>query len=124
MDLDSVKVALNTAREALASALPWNGSISALVGLMMKTNYMVEDLGGNSKRAAILLEFTDYVFGRNALNWENNQSFLSTDKLVGQLEDKVRHLREVSREEEVREGRERQEEAAGRHMQAVQSEDL
>ena len=91
---------------------------------MMKTKYMVEDLGGNSKRAAILLEFTDYVFGRNALNWENNQSFLSTDKLVGQLEDKVRHLREVSREEEVQEGRERQEEAAGRHMQAVQSEDL
>ena len=33
-----------------------------LVGLMMNTNYMVEDLGGNSKRAAILSEFTDYVF--------------------------------------------------------------
>ena len=62
MDLDSFKVALNTAREALASALPWNRSISALVGLMMNTNYMVEDLGGNSKGAAILSEFTDYVF--------------------------------------------------------------
>ena len=48
----------------------------------MKTKYMVEDLGGNSKRAAILLEFTDYIFGRNVLNWENNQLFLLTDKLA------------------------------------------
>ena len=81
-DLDSFKVALNTAREAMASVLPWNRSISALVGLMMNTNYMVEELGGNSKRANILTEFTDYVFGRNALNWENNQAFLSTDELA------------------------------------------
>ena len=75
-------MSLNTAREAMASVLPWNRSISALVGLMMNTNYMVEELGGNSKRANILTEFTDYVFGRNALNWENNQAFLSTDELA------------------------------------------
>ena len=37
--------------EAMASTLPWNRSISALVRLMMNTNYMVEELGGNSKRA-------------------------------------------------------------------------
>ena len=80
-DLDSFKVALNTAREALASALPWNRSISAIVGLMVNTGYLQEDLGGNSKRAAILTEFVDYVFNRNALNWENHQSFLSTDEL-------------------------------------------
>ena len=80
-DLDSFKVALNTAREALTSALPWNRSISAIVGLMVNTGYLQEDLGGNSKRAAILTEFVDYVFNRNALNWENHQSFLSTDEL-------------------------------------------
>ena len=80
-DLDSYKVALNTAREAMASALPWNRSISAIVGLMVNTSYMLEDLGGNPKRAAILTEFTDYVMGRNALNWENCQAFLSTDEL-------------------------------------------
>ena len=56
-DLDSYRVALNTAREAMASALPWNRSISALVGLMLNTNYLAEDLGGNPKRAAILTEF-------------------------------------------------------------------
>ena len=81
-DLDSFKVALNTAREALASALPWNRSISALVGLMVNTGYLQEDLGGNSRRAAILTEFVDYGFSRNALNWENHQSFLTTDKLT------------------------------------------
>ena len=80
-DLDSFKIALNTAREALTSAMPWNRSISAIVGLMLNTNYMQEDLGGNTKRAAILTEFVDYVFNRNALNWENHQSFLSTDEL-------------------------------------------
>ena len=32
--------------------------------------------------ASILTEFTDYVLGRNALNWENNQAFLSTDELA------------------------------------------
>ena len=80
-DLESFKVALNTAREAMASALPWNRSVSAIVGLMVNTNYLSEDLSNNPKRAAVLTEFTDYVFGRNALNWENGQPFLTTDDL-------------------------------------------
>jgi len=80
-DLDGYKMALYTAREAMASALPWNKSISAVQGLMLNTNYMQEDLGGNPRRASILTEFTDYVFGRNGLNWENNQPFLTTDDL-------------------------------------------
>ena len=81
-DLESYKIALNTAREAMASALPWNRSISAVVGLMVNTNFLAEDLGGNPKRGAVLTEFTDYVFGRNGLNWENHQPFLSTDDLT------------------------------------------
>ena len=62
--------------------MPWNRSISPLVGLMLNTNYMAEDLGGNSKRAAILAKFTDYVFSRNGLSWENSQPFLTTDELA------------------------------------------
>ena len=81
-DLDSFKMALNTAREAMASALPWNRSIGAITGLMMNTSYLQEELGGNPKRAAILTEFVDYVFSRNALNWENGQPFLTTDELA------------------------------------------
>ena len=82
-DLDSFRiVALNTAREAMVSALPWNRSISALVGLMLNTNYLAEDLGGNPKRAAILAEFSGYVFSRNGLSWENCQPFLTTDELA------------------------------------------
>ena len=82
VDLDSFRMALNTAREALASALPWNRSISAIIGLMLNTSYLQEDLGGNPKRAAILTEFVDYIFSRNALNWENSQPFLTTDELA------------------------------------------
>ena len=81
-DLDSFKMALNTAREAMASALPWNRSISAIVGFMHNTNFLQEELGGNPKRAAVLTEFVDYTFGRNGLNWENNQPFLTTDELA------------------------------------------
>ena len=81
-DLDSYKVALFTAREAMASALPWNRSVSAVMGLMVNTNYLAEDLAGNPKRAAVLTEFTDYIFGRNALQWENSQAFLTTDELT------------------------------------------
>jgi len=81
-DLDSYRTALNTAREAMHSALPWNRSICAVVGFMMNTNYLQTDLGGNSRRGGILTEFTDYVFGRNALNWENGHPFLSTDDLA------------------------------------------
>ena len=65
----------------MTTALPWNRSIGAIVGLMVNTNYLQEDIGGNPKRAAILAEFTDYILGRNALNWENCQSFLTTDEL-------------------------------------------
>lgn len=82
VDLDSFKIALNTAREAMAVALPWNRSIAAIVGFMMNTNYLQEDLSGNSKRAAVLTEFVDYIFGRNALNWENSAAYLSTDDLA------------------------------------------
>ena len=81
-DMEGFRVALNTAREAMASALPWNRSISAVVGLMMNTNYLQDDVGGNPKRAAILTEFIDYIFSRNALNWENSQPFLTTDDLT------------------------------------------
>ena len=82
LDLEGYKAALNTAREAMHSALPWNRSIGALVGFMVNTSYLQQDLGGNSRRAAILTEFTDYVLGRNALNWENAQPFLTTDELA------------------------------------------
>lgn len=81
-DLDGYKAALNTAREAMHSALPWNRSICAIVGFMQNTNYLQADLAGNSKRANILAEFTDYIFGRNALNWENGHAFLTTDDLA------------------------------------------
>jgi len=81
-DLESYKTALNTAREAMHSALPWNRSIGEIVGFMMNNNYLQSDLGGNSRRGAILTEFTDYVLGRNALNWENGHPFLTTDELA------------------------------------------
>ena len=81
-DLESFRMALNTAREAMASALPWNRSICAIVGFMQNTNYLLEELGGNPKRAAIMTEFVDYILGRNGLNWENNQPFLTTDELA------------------------------------------
>ena len=81
-DLEGYKAALNTAREAMHSAMPWNRSICAIVGFMTNTAYLQEDLRGNPRRAAILSEFTDYVFGRNALNWENGHGFLSSDELA------------------------------------------
>jgi len=80
-DLEGYRTALNTAREALHSVMPWNRSISAIVGFMMNTNYLEEALGKNSRRAAILSEFTDYIFGRNALNWENGVSFLTAEEI-------------------------------------------
>lgn len=81
-DLEGYKAALNTAREAMHSALPWNRSICAIVGFMQNSNYLQNDLAGNSRRASILTEFTDYVFGRNALNWENGHPFLTADDLA------------------------------------------
>lgn len=81
-DLDGYRQALNTAREAMHSAMPWNRSLSAITGFMMNTNFLQQDLGGNPRRAGILTEFTDYVLGRNGLNWENGHSFLTTDELA------------------------------------------
>jgi hypothetical protein len=81
-DLDGFRAALNTAREAQAVALPWNRSIAAIQGFMMNTNYCSADLQGNTKRAAILTEFVDFAFSRNALNWENRQPFLACDDLT------------------------------------------
>ena len=81
-DMEGYKGALNALREAMASALPWNRSVSAIVGFMVNTNYLNSDLGSNSKRASILAEFTDYILGRNGQNWENGASFISTDEMA------------------------------------------
>ena len=81
-DLEGFKGALNVLREAMASALPWNRSVSALCGYMCNTNYLQVDLSNNPKRAAILSEFTDYILGRNALNWDNGHPFITTDEMA------------------------------------------
>jgi hypothetical protein len=81
-DMEAFKSALNVAREAMATALPWNRSISAIVGFFVNNNYCASELGANPKKAAVLAEFCDYCFGRNALNWENGQAFLSTDDIA------------------------------------------
>ena len=81
-DLDGYRGALNVMREAMASALPWNRSISAISGFMCNTNYLQSDLGGNSRRAGILTEFTDYILGRNALNWDNGHPFITTEEMA------------------------------------------
>ena len=100
-DLDGYKGALNVMREAMSSALPWNRSVSAIVGFMCNTNYLHSDLSANPKRAAILVEFTDYILGRNALNWDNGQVFITTDDMAhiwGNWKGKRSALFVVSRE--------------------------
>jgi len=81
-DLEGFKGALNVLREAMASALPWNRSVSSICGYMCNTNFLQTDLGNNQKRAMILAEFTDYILGQNALNWDNNQPFITTDEMA------------------------------------------
>jgi hypothetical protein len=80
-DMEAFKSALNTLREAMASALPWNRSVGAICGFLSNTNYCAGDLTQNTKKAVILTEFVDYALSRNALNWENGQPFLSADDL-------------------------------------------
>jgi hypothetical protein len=80
-DMEAFKSALNTLREAMASALPWNRSVGAICGFLSNTNYCAGDLAQNTKKAVILTEFVDYALSRNALNWENGQPFLSADDL-------------------------------------------
>lgn len=81
-DMESLRSALNNAREAQAVALPWNRSIAAVVGFMLNSNYLSADLQGNPKRAAITTEFIDYIFGRNALNWQNIHPFITSDEMA------------------------------------------
>jgi len=81
-DLDGYRSALNAMREAMTSAMPWNRSVSAITGFMCNSNYLYADLANNPRRAAILAEFTDYILGRNALNWENGQPFITTDEMT------------------------------------------
>jgi hypothetical protein len=81
-DMDAFKSAISTLREAMATALPWNRSISALCGFFANNNFCASDLNNIPKKAVILTEFADYVLQRNALNWENKQPFMSSDDLA------------------------------------------
>jgi hypothetical protein len=81
-DLEQFRAALHSLHEAMAWALPWNKSISALVGFMNVSAFGSADLGGNPRRAAILADFVDHILSRNALNWDNRKPFLSTDEIA------------------------------------------
>ncbi len=81
-DLEDFKSAMFALREAMAMALPWNKTISAIQGFLNITNYCRSDLEGHGNRAAILTAFVNYVLGRNALNWQNKQHFISTNEML------------------------------------------
>ncbi len=81
-DLEEFKRALNTAREAMGYALPWNKSVSAICGFMQASNYCYKDLVNRPNRAALLTGFVNYVFSRNAQNWINKLNFLTTNELA------------------------------------------
>ena len=80
-DMEDFKAALATATEAMAWACPWNKSVAALQGFLRTTNFCSKDLANIPKRVALLMDFTDHVFQRNALNWHNFQGFLTADEL-------------------------------------------
>lgn len=80
-DMEEFKAALATATEAMAWACPWNKSVAALQGFLRTTNFCHKDLANIPRRVALLMDFTDHVFQRNAMNWHNFQGFLSADEL-------------------------------------------
>jgi hypothetical protein len=82
LDLEEFRRALNTAREAMSYALPWNKSISAIYGFMQSSNYCAKDLGNRPNRAALLTAFVNYIFTRDAQNWINKLSFITTNELA------------------------------------------
>jgi len=81
-DMEELKSAIFTLREAMAAALPWNKSISAIQGFLNISSYCKRDLEGRSNRAAILTAFVNYVLSRNAMNWQNKQGFISTNEML------------------------------------------
>lgn len=81
-ELEEMKNAMTVLREAMAAALPWNKSISAIQGFLNTSNYCSRDLSARSNRAAIITSFINYVLSRNAVNWQNRQNFLSTNELL------------------------------------------
>jgi hypothetical protein len=80
--LEEFRRALYTAREAMSFALPWNKSISAICGFMQSSNFCAKDLANRPNRAALLTAFVNYTFSRNAQNWTNKLSFLTTNELA------------------------------------------
>jgi len=80
-ELEDFKTALATAVEAMAWAMPWNKSISAIQGFFRSNNFCSKDLSSISKRVALLNNFVEHVFQRNAANWRNSRGFLSADEL-------------------------------------------
>jgi len=81
-DMEELKSAMFTLREAMAAALPWNRSISAIQGFLNVSGYCKQDLEGRPNRAAILTAFINYILSRNAMNWHNKQHFISTNDML------------------------------------------
>lgn len=82
VDMEELRRAVFTLREAMAQALPWNHSVAAIQGFLHVSNYCKKDLDTKPNRAAILSSFINYVLGRNALNWQNSQPFITTSEMV------------------------------------------
>jgi hypothetical protein len=80
-DLEDYKTALRAVSKAMHLALPWNHSVSALEGYMHTSNFCAKDLAGRANRAALLTDFTDYVFSTNAKRWVNKMEFIGATEM-------------------------------------------
>ena len=81
LDLGEFKLALRVAREAQSFVTPWNKSLSAIEGFMIRSNFCASDLVGVEKPALILTQFVDFALESNADRWKNREVFLSTGEL-------------------------------------------
>jgi hypothetical protein len=80
-DLGELKLAVRAAREAMSYVMPWNKSIAALEGFLLKTDYCKADLQGLERPGLILSQFIDYCLGENTNRWRGQEEFLKAGDL-------------------------------------------
>jgi hypothetical protein len=61
--------------------MPWNKSIAALEGFLLRTDYCKDDLQGLERPGLILSQFIDYCLEENANRWRGQEEFLKAGDL-------------------------------------------
>jgi len=88
-DINDVRIAVTTLRNATHLIHPWNFSIAAIEFFLNTVNYGEKDIFNKNQRILFVTDFVDEILLRNAEAWDDSNSFWDAEKIANKWLSKL-----------------------------------